>query len=177
MTISLTKSAKNGSLAIKTLYIPCAPSGSGKSTLAKKLKEEQPDLVICSADTFFVQPDGSYNFNPGRLKDAHEDCQFKAQVALSKGLSVYVDNTNTVWEHFEIYIRYAAVYGHKIVFKLFDVPKEKLPVLVARNVHSVPEKSIERQWQGIQELKKTLTRHMKSRFEGVEFVIEKIPLN
>lgn len=160
----------------KTLYIMCGCSGSGKSFLTSQLKRIDKNLVVCSADNYFIK-DGVYNFNPSGLSAAHQQCEFEAQIALSKGLNVVIDNTSTKFSSIEIYARLASIYGHRIVFKLFDVPKEKLSVLVARNVHSVPEKSIERQWQGIQELKKTLTRHMKSRFEGVEFVIEKIPLN
>lgn len=172
--ITSTKYVQKGSHTIKTLYITCAASGSGKSTYAKKLKDENPNLVVCSADNYFIK-DGVYTFNPSGLGAAHQQCEFEAQVGMAKGLETIVDNTNTQWKSIEIYIRLAAIYGYSVKFIIFDVPKEKIPVLVARNAHGVPEKAVQRQWDGVQELKKTLKKHMKSRFEGVQFEIINLP--
>lgn len=168
------KYAEKGSHTIKTLYITCAASGSGKSTYAKKLKDENPNLVVCSADNYFIK-DGVYTFNPSGLGAAHQQCEFEAQVGMAKGLETIVDNTNTQWKSIEIYIRLAAIYGYSVKFIIFDVPKEKIPVLVARNAHGVPEKAVQRQWDGVQELKKTLKKHMTSRFHGVTFEITNLP--
>jgi len=49
-------------------------SGSGKTTYAKKLINDDPSLSHYEADMFFYT-NGSYNFNPFKLKDAHAWCK------------------------------------------------------------------------------------------------------
>ena len=66
--------------------------GSGKSTLAKYLSVERL-AVICEADQYFTDENGEYNFDPSKLKDAHEWCINKAKTALNRGENVIVANT------------------------------------------------------------------------------------
>ena len=57
--------------------------GSGKSKvvreiIAKAINDHQHSAIVCSADQFFTNPDGEYNFNPSMIAQAHMDCQVKA---------------------------------------------------------------------------------------------------
>ena len=77
--------------------------GSGKSTLVKILskvyKGQKPK--VCSADHYFINESGDYEFNPAFLKDAHESSQDKMKSFVQEGQPlVIVDNTNV--EHWEM---------------------------------------------------------------------------
>jgi hypothetical protein len=49
--------------------------GAGKSTYVATLS---PGAVVCSADSYFVGPDGAYRFDPAKLGQAHEACWTQA---------------------------------------------------------------------------------------------------
>jgi ABC-type proline/glycine betaine transport system ATPase subunit len=56
--------------------------GSGKSTLVKILKQiYSKSVAVCSADNFFLDEQGVYNFNRDRISEAHRVCQQKAEEA------------------------------------------------------------------------------------------------
>jgi adenylate kinase family enzyme len=56
-----------------TLFLVRGIPGSGKSTFAKHIWNE---YAICEADKFFHNKEtGEYNFDPSRLKEAHEWCR------------------------------------------------------------------------------------------------------
>ncbi|WP_260258540.1 ATP-binding protein [Vibrio intestinalis] len=62
--------------------------GSGKSTAAK-----QRGARHFEADMFFVTEQGTYQFDPLKLKQAHQWCYEQAQLALQQGEDVVVSNT------------------------------------------------------------------------------------
>ena len=82
-------------------------SGSGKSTYASALGG-----VVCSADDFFVNDDGSYVFNPTKLQDAHAYC-FRSFLEALQGTNetVVVDNTNTRVEEISPYVLASHAFG------------------------------------------------------------------
>ena len=53
--------------------------GSGKSTLAKIILQvrstDEPEVL--SADDFFINEDGEYDFDSQKIKEAHNYCQFR----------------------------------------------------------------------------------------------------
>ncbi len=71
--------------------------GAGKSTYAKsilKLYQDAGKLVLhYEADMYFIDLDGSYLFDPTRLKDAHNWCQASVKHALETKHSCIVSNT------------------------------------------------------------------------------------
>merc|ERR1712079_317308 len=77
-------------------------SGSGKSTLVNAISElyDMQDPVICSADHYFIDENGIYRFDPGRLRDAHEASQFLMKNSCEDGKKlIIVDNTHIqAWE-------------------------------------------------------------------------------
>lgn len=118
----------------KKLYIIRGVSGSGKTTLAKSI---WCDLVNCrhfEADMFFIKDDGSYVYEPDRIKDAHQWCQLAVEQAMRSSArvgSIIVSNTFTRKWEYEHYLRLADRYG-------FDVE-----IIVCRgeyqNTHGVPD--------------------------------------
>ncbi len=113
------------------------PSGSGKSTyIQQHLKEAH----VCSADKFFIQEDGSYQFDKSRIGEAHKWCkkQFKKALKDAKPL-VVLDNTNTqVWE-FSPYVQMAKDFGYEVEFVRLDTPPG---TAASRNVHGVPTEAV-----------------------------------
>lgn len=109
-------------------------SGAGKSTWAKE--NCGADAVICSADSFFVDADGVYQFDFTQLSDAHDACFDKYCEALDAGeYCVVVDNTNTTRAEITPYLMYARRRGYRVRIIHIDTPVD---VAAARNVHGVP---------------------------------------
>lgn len=83
----------------KTIFILRGLPGSGKSTLANQLTEKIPNLIICSADDFFLNTSGEYEFNAEKRGEAHKVCQEKAKKACIDSRNIVIDNTNIrKWE-------------------------------------------------------------------------------
>ena len=135
---------------MKIVYIMRGVSGSGKSTKAKKIQanhllENNVKVEICSADDYFMK-DGTYNFNPSKLKHAHAWCRDKFQNAIDSGVDyVIVDNTNTTFWEMRFYVFYAFALEYKICIVepntqwAFNAKE-----LTEKNTHGVPLESIER---------------------------------
>lgn len=135
--------------------------GSGKSTYQT---EYCPKATVFSADHFFIEEDGHYNFDPTKLPDAHAQClrRFAAQVALvpelllsmaadgkleeevddyARNLHFIVDNTNISVAEIAPYYQFAEAHG--LYAKILTI----LPnwqVAAQRNIHDVPSTKI---WQ------------------------------
>lgn len=104
---------------MKTLYILRGLPGSGKSTLARSLAKP---WQIFEADQFFVE-NGEYNFDPSKIKDAHNDCKRRVHRAmypsLFRGLfynTVVVSNTFTQGWEMKFYRIIAKKYGYRIFY-------------------------------------------------------------
>lgn len=128
---------------MKKVVILVGASGSGKSTWAAKYAEGQGvEHTVVSADHYFVQSDGTYEFDGALLPQAHSACQKSFREALDRGCElVLVDNTGTrAWER-EDYVAYAKKWGYEVWLKVFKVDPK---VAAARNVHGVPLAAIEK---------------------------------
>jgi predicted kinase len=116
---------------MKTLYIVRGLPGSGKSSLAKNITE-----LVYSADDFFTNKNGEYNFNAKLLGKAHEWCWGKVRDAMFIGANaVAVANTFTqAWEA-EKYYQIAEEYGYSVF--VIECQND------FGNVHDVPQESID----------------------------------
>ena len=116
---------------MKTLYIVRGLPGSGKSSLAKKVTE-----LVYSADDFFTNKKGEYNFNAKLLGKAHEWCWGKVRDAMFIGVeAVAVANTFTqAWEAEREY-PIAEEYGYSVF--VIECQND------FGNVHDVPQESID----------------------------------
>lgn len=124
-----------------TLTLVRGLPGVGKTTYATTLAKESGGVVF-SADDYFVDADGNYNFNLYRLAAAHEDCESKTISALQRGnTNIFVANTfSRPWEmmpYFDAAVRFSTPLT--IVTLTCDLTDEQLE---ARNVHGVPAEKI-----------------------------------
>ena len=115
-------------------------SGSGKSTFVKK---NYPTYNHYEADMFFYDEDGNYNFDPAKIKTAHEWCQNQTRNSLKKRENTIVSNTFVRHWEMKYYL---------------DLAKElNVPVRVYRttkqykNVHGVPDEAIQRMKQNFED--------------------------
>lgn len=54
----------------------------GKSTVVNILKKiYSKSVIVCSADNYFIDSQGNYNFNRDKIFDAHRACQQQAEDA------------------------------------------------------------------------------------------------
>jgi predicted kinase len=114
--------------------------GSGKSTFAKMLSD-----CHYEADMYFTDSDGNYNFDPTKLKNAHQWCQEEVYNAMidnhtSYGLDnsvIVVSNTFTQDWEMEKYYEMAKEFGYKV----HSIVMENRHGGV--NVHNCPEEKLE----------------------------------
>lgn len=123
----------------KLLTILRGLPGAGKSTTLQRLR----DPLVCSADHYFLQPDGSYLFDPALIGEAQSACQEACLRAMARGEQhIVLDNTNTRRWEFRLYETMASVFGYKVeIIDLYDGGKSD-EELAARNQHGVPIEKI-----------------------------------
>lgn len=132
-----------------TTVILRGASGSGKSTF---IKNNLSDGLVCSADHFFMQEDGSYQFDATKLFQAHNQCYKKFQEAVENNIKlVVVDNTNTTVKEFEKYVLFAKQKNYNIRIVRMEVPLE---VLYGRNVHNVPNEVVKKMYDRMEDIPK-----------------------
>lgn len=120
-------------------------SGAGKSTLAKWLLEGVGSKVaacIRSADNYFTDSAGVYQFDASKLASAHGVCLRGFLTDLRDNMRVIVDNTNTTATEAAPYMAAAMAYEVPVVLVTVPTPVD---VAAPRNVHSVPRSTIENQ--------------------------------
>eukprot|EP01048_Picozoa_sp_COSAG05_P024890 COSAG05_NODE_6071_length_1027_cov_1.251078_1_plen_342_part_11 len=69
--------------------------GSGKTSLVKGITAHLGSGLVCSADSYFLAEDGTFQFDHKRIKDAHafSKVQFEEALALEAPV-IIIDNTN-----------------------------------------------------------------------------------
>jgi predicted kinase len=126
---------------MKILTLLRGVPGSGKSTFANLMWTE---YAICEADKFFYDKEGNYNFDPSRLKDAHEWCRFHVETRMKDNQvnpqyypEIVVSNTFTMEWEMEAYYKLAEQYGYT-VFSLIVENRHG-----GVNKHGVPDDKLE----------------------------------
>ena len=113
--------------------------GSGKTTLANIILQQpnnNPQEVL-SADDFFENKDGEYNFDVTKLKEAHNYCQFRCSERMRQQKSrIVVANTFTQEWEMDEYFKMAERYNYRVHTVIVEnrhgnenihgVPKDKL---------------------------------------------------
>lgn len=89
----------------RTCYILRGYPGSGKSYLAEQLSKEENTKIV-SADYFWIDSSGNYNFNEKKLSEAHSFCFDQFKLCVNSGINVIVDNTNLKYKDIHKYIDY-----------------------------------------------------------------------
>lgn len=119
----------------KNLILVRGISGSGKTTFAGLISN-----TVFSADQYFEDSTGNYNFDSKKLAMAHQWCKQKTEQAMGYGLSkICVANTfTTEWEMAD-YFNLAKKHGYRV----FSIIVENRHG--GTNVHDVPAEVLEKQ--------------------------------
>jgi predicted kinase len=118
----------------KVIVIVRGVPGSGKTTFAELIGR-----AICTADDYFTDSYGSYNWTSDNVGKAHSWCQRKCERFLKKSITpVIVANTSTTERELRPYYDLARRYGYKV----FSVIVENRHN--GENTHGVPEATLEK---------------------------------
>ena len=132
----------------KVVIVVRGVSNSGKSSFAEYLRflcDISVSCVICTADDFFTDSEGKYNFDPTKLGVAHNKCQQKFVRALEDEIElIIVANTNAEEKHLNFYTKIAQEFG----YQLFSIVVEKR-FEGGNNNHNVPESNLIKQENNI----------------------------
>jgi predicted kinase len=114
--------------------------GSGKSTLAKIILQlrstDEPEVL--SADDFFEDKEGDYNFDPTKLKEAHNYCQFRCSERMRQQRArIVVANTFTQEWEMDEYFKMAERYNYRVHTVIVENRHGN------ENVHGVPEDKLQ----------------------------------
>jgi predicted kinase len=113
--------------------------GSGKSTLGDIIlfSPTNTDSEVLSADNYFTDENGNYNFDVTKLKEAHSQCQFLCSEKMKNGVSrIVVANTFTQdWEMDEYY-NMAERYGYRVHSVIVENRHG------GTNIHGVPDEKV-----------------------------------
>lgn len=120
-----------------TLYLIRGVSGAGKSTFAQTLDTQGVVSVVIEADQYFTDEYGNYNFDPTKLRHAHEQCQYSCRDYLERGYSVAVSNTSTTEKEVATYKEIAELTGARFVSIIVENRHQ------GTNLHNVPEDKIQ----------------------------------
>ena len=124
---------------MKNLYLLRGIPGAGKSTLAKQLGDAHFE-----ADSYFMI-DGEYQFDPTKLRKAHEWCQSQVELAMIQNHITYgldssdivVSNTFTQEWEMKPYMDMSKDWGYRV----FSIIVENRHGGV--NQHGVPDEKLQ----------------------------------
>ena len=108
--------------------------GSGKTTLAYLF-----GVVPLSADDYFYDEEGNYNFNQRDLPKAHKWCRVRTEHQMEDGVEkIVVANTFTQEWEFNEYYELAKRYGYRVHSIIVENRHGSV------NVHNVPKEQLEK---------------------------------
>lgn len=93
----------------KILYIIRGLPGSGKSTFAHQICD-----TVISADDYFMDENGNYDFDPALLNQAHDWCFSMVRLYMESKVTVAVANTFTREKEVIPYMELAEKYGYTV---------------------------------------------------------------
>jgi uridine kinase len=122
----------------KTVWILRGCSGAGKDFVTSKLTKNS-GWVAVSADNYFTDKDGNYNFDATKLGLAHAQCKESFVKALQDPTitNIIVNNTNTQSKEWKFY-QDASMFDCDVIFLVVEKRHD------ADNVHGVPNEVIDR---------------------------------
>ena len=123
---------------MKNVIILRGVSGSGKSSFANLIAEPK---VVCTADDYFTNDKGEYNFDANLLSYAHGDCMRRFTKALDDPnvTNIVVANTNCNPNDYNFYIDEAKRVNVRVTSVILEKRHDN------SNIHSVPENVLENQ--------------------------------
>jgi hypothetical protein len=123
------------------LFLVRGLPGSGKTSFASAIWN---DYAVCEADKFFYDKEGNYNFDPSKLKEAHNWCKNEVETRMQDHQNnqqyypeIAVSNTFTQEWEMEDYFKLAEKYGYKVVSLILENRHG------SQNVHGVPDEKLQ----------------------------------
>lgn len=112
--------------------------GSGKTTLGEViLRTPNNQLKPLSADDYFIDEHGNYNFDATKLKEAHNDCQQRCSHLMQNDvMKIVISNTFTQEWEMQPYYQMAERYNYRIHSVIVENRHEGI------NEHNVPEEKL-----------------------------------
>lgn len=158
----------------KILVLMRGLPGSGKSSLARQLLQRaslDPAQHLVSADDYFTDRFGNYNYDRAKISEAHRDCQNRVNAMMIRNFApIIVDNTNIrLWE-MEAFCVNAVDHGYIVQILEPTTYWAKNPEeCMRRNCHGVPFDTIinmKRTYERIQNGKELLDHfHLPKRIQ------------
>ena len=106
--------------------------GSGKTTLAYLF-----GVVPLSADDYFYDEEGNYNFNQRDLPKAHKWCRVRTEHQMEDGVEkIVIANTFTQEWEFKDYYELAEEYGYRVHSLIVENRHGN------KSVHNVPDATL-----------------------------------
>lgn len=113
--------------------------GSGKTTLGQTILDcpNSSDHKVLSADDFFTDSEGNYNFDFTKIKEAHNECQQKCAESMRHGIyKIVVANTFTQKWEMDPYFTMAERYNYRVHCVVVENRHGN------QNVHGVPDEKV-----------------------------------
>lgn len=109
-------------------------SGCGKSSLSKILSDK-----ICSADDYFTENDGTYNFDKEKLGMAHQYCYELCKKYIGEKCElIVIDNTNSTLSEYKKYIDLASQHEYvPIVLEIYCANRTQAIKFLSSAKHNV----------------------------------------
>lgn len=128
----------------RNLIILKGVSGSGKSTFSGLISEPK---IICTADDFYTDKQGNYNFDPTKLGQGHKACQAKFDEAIKDQVitNIVIANTNTKPSDYKYYVDKAEKAGLKVTYVVLENRHGN------KDVHNVGEDVLQRQEKNLRD--------------------------
>lgn len=120
----------------RKVYIIRGIPGSGKSTLAVEMAAQLGINYFEADQYFYLNPEGTYQFDIEKLMDAHRWCEANVLTELHNDRSVIVSNTFTRWKEMRAYIDMAHQYKYEV--EVIEVKGDY------GSIHGVPPETMEK---------------------------------
>lgn len=129
---------------MRNLIILKGVSGNGKSTFANLVAEPK---VICTADDYFTDANGNYNFDATKLGAAHGACKAKFDNSLNDDAieNIVIANTNTKPSEWKYYAEKAEQAGLRVIHIVLEKHHNNA------SIHNVPIETLNRQEASIRQ--------------------------
>jgi predicted kinase len=111
-------------------------SGAGKSSFVSSMIDDRATHL--EADMYFMK-DGEYNFQPSKLKDAHEWCKNYAEASMKCKENIVVSNTFTTEWEMKPYLDLAEKYGYTVFTVIVENRHGN------KDIHDIPEETRQKQ--------------------------------
>jgi len=126
----------------KVLILVRGLPGSGKSTFANLIWS---DYAIYEADKFFYDKEGNYNFDPTKLREAHEWCRNQVETCMKDNQGnpqfypeIAVSNTFTQEWEMKNYFDLAEKYGYTVFSIIVENRHNN------KSIHNVPDETMDK---------------------------------